>query len=1446
MPLHRVIDPVCLGRLTIETSHLRACIPSRWTRPALLALCLVMPGAARAVCNLIPTAPAEFRSTQGTVSSPLAAPGQPVVLRIDLACSPGASGFDPAAADNLVTLRFVPPGSAGNPALVTSLALPATSVAPANCAQGGGRCDSLRVVLPDSATLDAALAPNGDGLGPAGPAQIEVRSPGSALLAQIGPLFDQTPACSDLQPESVFGHFVVLPAPNDFGQLTSGSVSTARATLDGNGSLLVPFDYGAVLPSLSGAALFRILQAGADLDAFSGSPGFPIRVPNAGYVRSFSLQGRPIPPVLEIDGNGAFILGSIDARLSVIRISRLAPNGGGPPLFDVTDRFSQGGRGPILVPNVVASTKESAPLATLSADASGISFARSEILDALDLDFDGDQQDRVPQIIEPGTGQSFSAAEPATEVSVPGFVKPALTAGEGLVAFAASEARNGFAALNGDGDRFDQLLRVFRVSGAHLTALLSQVAVDPFPSVGRRPIGISGGFVFFRTPENAAAARTTEAATGERFPENRPRRGDSDSPALDADGSVLVFASSGGPTFLETAPSGGPHIYAWDRATDTFELINRNAIGEPGNAPAFSPSVSADGRYVAFGSNASNLVAGDTNGRGDVFVFDRVTGTTVCASCTTTGVGDAAAFFGRISGNGRFVVYWRTSGTDFANLNRYFLYDRVTDTTEPALDPEPDVDPYDYYAYGRPQISFDGRIVAGAGTRILEATPGSGGIETLLYDRATRRIVQFNGPLGDGPFSLGADGTTYAFTTSAPFDVNDVNASSDVYVLGDVAGALSRGVVGAEDLEIVSTDNEGRIQLGSLTDRAVALSGDGRFVAFVADADGLVPGATSARQAFRFDRASNTLEAVSVDGAGAFAGGMANDVAISADGQAVALSTFAALTPNTLDVQNVFVRDHVPAPSLNGDGDDADTVLQIFDPGTAALRATPRVAASDVDLSQGRAAFLSAEAADGGVDRNTDGDATDTVARVYDAATDELREIGVAANRVDLEGDTLCLTVPEAQEARPEYRNGDADLDDDVLAVGSLSAGGLPASLGVAAVEVRATAGGCVFATRESDQGAGADLNEDGDTADTVLRYFDGAAIVETRLAVQDFVVKGSVVGFRVCEAAQNDAPLNDDGDTADCVMHALDLVSGQVSNSGRAAALCEIEGCDPFFEPYRVGTNTVSFLLQESDQSGPGPGLGFACQVSSFESCPEGGGLCNRQVVPGGCDLNDDDDNVDLLIAVHSLASGRTQIVTLAEGGTAAPQETPPFPAEQSGKTVLQFQVYETDRDLNDDGIIGVEPVLILIGDTDNDGTLDDAQGGGRDVCAEVSNPAQVDADRDQLGDQDCDPGPTASLPGDLACDVDLNGVIDRRDVDVVFRDRGMQARASDPRDPDGDREVTVLDVGLCSRSCSLAGCAEPVASACGLLGLEPLLLVGLLLGWRSAPRPLLRRKTR
>jgi len=106
--------------------------------------------------------------------------------------------------------------------------------------------------------------------------------------------------------------------------------------------------------------------------------------------------------------------------------------------------------------------------------------------------------------------------------------------------------------------------------------------------------------------------------------------------AISDDGSHVVFASAAR-DLVRPPTGGGMQVFVRDRIAGANELASVASDGSAGNGPSTLAAISADGRYVAFSSAASNLVAGDTNRQVDIFVRDRVAGRTVRASVATTG-----------------------------------------------------------------------------------------------------------------------------------------------------------------------------------------------------------------------------------------------------------------------------------------------------------------------------------------------------------------------------------------------------------------------------------------------------------------------------------------------------------------------------------------------------------------------------------------------------------------------------------------------------------------------------------------------------------------------------------------------------------------------------------------------------------------------------------------
>ncbi|MGH9012991.1 MAG: TolB family protein [Acidimicrobiia bacterium] len=329
--------------------------------------------------------------------------------------------------------------------------------------------------------------------------------------------------------------------------------------------------------------------------------------------------------------------------------------------------------------------------------------------------------------------------------------------------------------------------------------------------------------------------------------------------------------------------------------------------------------MSADGRYVAFVSNATNLVAGDTNGFADVFVRDHQSGETERVSVATGGteannnsntplpdVGSS------ISGDGRYVAFESDASNlvpgDTNNVRDVFVHDRDTDTTERV---SVDSTGAETNAGGSmPSISGDGRYVAFQSTA-TNLVPGDTNFvgDVFVHDRDTdtteRVSVDSSGAeanFGSIEASISGDGRYVAFTSDATNLVaGDTNTSRDVFVHDRDTGLTER----------VSVDSTGT-QANSGRSDGASISGDGRYVAFGSEATNLVPGDTNGlRDVFVHDRDTGATERVSVDSTGTQANASNLGLSISGDGRYVAFESGATnLVPgDTNGTRDVFVRD---------------------------------------------------------------------------------------------------------------------------------------------------------------------------------------------------------------------------------------------------------------------------------------------------------------------------------------------------------------------------------------------------------------------------------------------------------------------------------------------------------------------------------------------------------
>jgi archaellum component FlaF (FlaF/FlaG flagellin family) len=322
---------------------------------------------------------------------------------------------------------------------------------------------------------------------------------------------------------------------------------------------------------------------------------------------------------------------------------------------------------------------------------------------------------------------------------------------------------------------------------------------------------------------------------------------------MSPDGRFVTFSS-----FAHTLVPGDTNdaydVFLRDRVAGTTERVSVSDTGAQGDADgSFGSSVSRDGRYVVFMSAADNLVEGDTNGSIDVFVRDRVAGTTRRVSVSSTGEqSDAPSSVSStsVSASGRFVVFDSTASNlvphDTNGTNDVFVRDTATGVTRRVS----------VSSTGRQARSFsndssisaDGRMVAFASDASnLVAGDDNQQVDVFRRDRRTgrTRVVSVSSSGEQGDFfsrrpSLSAHGRYVAFQSQADNLVpGDTNVADDVFVRDVRDGTTSRVSVDSRGLEATPAYEFGEVGYEP------AISRTGRFVVFSSHSDFLVPGDTN-------------------------------------------------------------------------------------------------------------------------------------------------------------------------------------------------------------------------------------------------------------------------------------------------------------------------------------------------------------------------------------------------------------------------------------------------------------------------------------------------------------------------------------------------------------------------------------------------------------------------
>ena len=379
--------------------------------------------------------------------------------------------------------------------------------------------------------------------------------------------------------------------------------------------------------------------------------------------------------------------------------------------------------------------------------------------------------------------------------------------------------------------------------------------------------------------------------------------GESNCPALSADGRFVAFHSLAS-NLVPGDTNGAVDVFVHDRKTGKTERVSVSSDGKEGNASSGQTSISADGRFVAFGSFASNLVAGDTNDACDIFVHDRQTGETRKIAIPLEKGEEERLIMYSLSPDGRFVAFAPlVPGSGTGDLS---VHDLQTGETE-MLSVSPNGIKWDYWSMGS-SISAHGRYVAFDSDASNLVPDRNGTSHIFVHDRSTGRTERVSvssegigANFQSGSPCISADGRYVAFESTASNLVpGDTNGAYDVFVRDRQTGKTERVSVPSDGAE------------GNGESLRATISTHGRHVVFLSYASNLVPGDTNdTYDVFVHDRQTGKTERASVSSNGGEANGDSSFPSLSADGRFVAFSSLASnlVQGDTNGVRDVFVHD---------------------------------------------------------------------------------------------------------------------------------------------------------------------------------------------------------------------------------------------------------------------------------------------------------------------------------------------------------------------------------------------------------------------------------------------------------------------------------------------------------------------------------------------------------
>lgn len=508
-----------------------------------------------------------------------------------------------------------------------------------------------------------------------------------------------------------------------------------------------------------------------------------------------------------------------------------------------------------------------------------------------------------------------------------GSMQPALSADGRFAVFASAAANLVAGDTNGRTDVFRKDLlggTVLRISTRGGGAQVYDDSAEPVASADGRYVAFTstatnlvGG-----EPDGFSDVFVKDVQTGQILCASAPASGghgdyDSHAPAISADGRFVAFESSAGNLIPGYTPDARPAVYVKDLHTGTVSVASAGSTGEAGNGQAGAPAFSADGRFVAFESHATNLVAGCVGGQSKIYVKELPTGAIRCASVNAAGVEGNSGSYRPSTPDGRHVAFESRatnlmSGYAYARSHIY-VKDLLTGAVARASTDGAGSQALDHSTQAA--LSADARLVAFVSVdRDLVAADRNGVADVFVKDLGTGALSLVsprdpevtvtpagNGASSSSKFSVSRDGNVVIFwSRAADIVADDTNGVADVFVRDRAAGTTVRANTAADGSQADTMAGE------------FAISGDGRFAAFASFATNLVGGDANATQdVFVKDLLTGAVALASTSGAGVPGNGMSGTPSLSADGRFVAFTSQAdnLVDGDTNGVGDIFVKD---------------------------------------------------------------------------------------------------------------------------------------------------------------------------------------------------------------------------------------------------------------------------------------------------------------------------------------------------------------------------------------------------------------------------------------------------------------------------------------------------------------------------------------------------------